>query len=67
MPYKLLEDNAVVNSVGKQRSVNIPSILTENETIQGKLRPDLVIVKKNKAQIMSINVPFENGLEELTA
>jgi hypothetical protein len=42
------------------------TILTENETIQGNLRPDLVIVKNNKATIIDITMPFENRMKALT-
>jgi hypothetical protein len=42
------------------------TILAENEAIEGNLRPDLVIVKNNKATIIDITIPFENRLEALT-
>jgi hypothetical protein len=35
--------------------------------MHSKLRPDLVIVKNNKATIIDITIPFENRIEELTA
>jgi hypothetical protein len=41
------------------------TILAENEVILGNLKPDLVIVKNNKATIIDITVPFENRMDAL--
>jgi hypothetical protein len=56
---------AVVNRV-KKAAQGKHTILYENETIQGNLRRDLVIVKNNKATIIDITISFENRMEVLT-
>jgi hypothetical protein len=58
--------HAVFNRV-KKAAEGKHTILAENEVIEGNLRPDLVIVKNNKATIIDITIPFENRLEALTA
>jgi hypothetical protein len=68
MRYSVLttrRNNAVVNRV-KQSAQGKHTNLSENETIQGNLRPDLVIVKNSKATIIVITIPFENRMEALT-
>jgi hypothetical protein len=56
--------NAVVNKVRKAAESKF-TILAENEVVLGNLRPDLVIVKSNKATIIDITVPYENMMEAL--
>jgi hypothetical protein len=56
--------NAVVNRIRKAAESKYTN-LAENDVVLGNLRPDLVIVKNNKATIIDITVPFENRMEAL--
>jgi hypothetical protein len=56
----------VVNRV-KEAAEGKHTILAENETVEGNLRPDLVIVNNDKATIIDITIPFDNRIEALTA
>jgi hypothetical protein len=57
--------NAVVNRENKAEQCK-HTILSENETVQGNLRLDLMIVKNSKATIIGITILFEKRMEALT-
>ena len=54
--------NAIVSRVRKAASKRY-TVLSENEAVNGNLRPDLVLVKNNNAIIIDVTVPFENRMD----
>ncbi|XP_021935849.1 uncharacterized protein LOC110837721 [Zootermopsis nevadensis] len=56
--------DAVVSRVRKAAEGKF-TIITENEAVQGHLRPVLIIAKDNKAMIIDITIPFENRMEAI--
>ncbi|KDR10762.1 hypothetical protein L798_15393, partial [Zootermopsis nevadensis] len=58
------QHNSVVSRVKKAAEGKF-TIVTENEAVQGHLRPDLIIAKDNKAMIIDITIPFENRIEAM--
>ena len=53
--------NAIVSRVKKAAQQRF-TILAENEAVVGNLRPDLILVKNNKASIIDITIPFDNRM-----
>lgn len=54
--------NTVVSRVRKAAS-KMYTILSENDTVHGNLRLDLMVVKNNSAIIIDVTLPFKNTLD----